>query len=103
LRKENNVIKLPESSPRVCCQKLRRHPAALITVIPFIAVVVCSLQKPVMVLSVYSSIPLFKPAGRMGNSQPAHLVAILIAVSLVAGHSWNPGCLSVMMAVWQPP
>ncbi|NMC29208.1 MAG: PTS sugar transporter subunit IIC [Pelolinea sp.] len=102
--KKNIVIKLPEAVPGFVAKSFAGIPAALITVIPFIAV------RGLFAATSYGSFSQFiysivqTPLVGLGNSLPAHLVAILIACFLWwLGIHGTLVVLSVMMAVWQPP
>ncbi len=102
--KKNIVIKMPEAVPEFVAKSFEGIPAALITLIPFVVI------RGVFGATSYGSFSQFiysivqTPLVGLGNSLPAHLLAILIACFLWwLGIHGTLVVFSVMMAVWQPP
>lgn len=95
---------MPEAVPEFVAKSFEGIPAALITLIPFVVI------RGVFGATSYGSFSQFiysivqTPLVGLGNSLPAHLLAILIACFLWwLGIHGTLVVFSVMMAVWQPP
>ncbi len=102
--KKNIVIKLPEAVPEFVSKSFEGIPAALITIIPFIA------MRGLFGATSFGSFSQFvysilqAPLVGLGNSLPAHLLATLICCFLWwCGIHGTLVVLSVTMALWQGP
>jgi len=102
--KKNIVIKLPEAVPEFVAKSFEGIPAALITVIPFIAIRGLFGATSFGSFSQFVYSILQAPLVGLGNSLPAHLLAALICCFLWwCGIHGTLVVLSVTMAVWQQP
>ena len=102
--KKNIVIKLPEAVPDFVAKSFEGIPAALLTVIPFIAI------RGLFNATSFGSFSQFiysivqAPLVGLGNSLPSHLLAMLIACFLWwLGIHGSLVVLSVYMVVLQSP
>ena len=101
---KNIVIKLPDSVPEFVSKSFASIPAALITVIPFVAVrgLFSMTSWGSFTGFVYSAVQ--TPLIGLGNSLPAHLIATARCCLLWwCGVHGTMVVLGVMMAVWQAP
>jgi PTS system cellobiose-specific IIC component len=98
------VITMPDSVPAFVSKSFEGIPAALITIVPFVIV------RGIFGATSYGSFSQFiyatlqAPLVGLGNSFPAHLIAVLVTCILWwFGIHGTLVTFSVMMAVWQPP
>jgi len=102
--KKNIVIKLPEAVPEFVSKSFEGIPAALLTIVPFIAVRALFAATSFGSFSQFVYSILQAPLVGLGNSLTAHLLATLIISFLWwCGVHGSLVVLSVTMALWQEP
>lgn len=102
--KKNFIIKLPDAVPEFVSKSFSGIPAGLITVIPFVTIrgIFSMTQWGSLTNFIYTMIQ--TPLTSLGNSLPAHLIAMFVCCFLWwCGVHGSMVIMSVCMVVWQAP